>query len=185
MIWIFCFCMCFCNIFSWQKKSECIQQHCVALCYIWLFSPNSIGSFYANALWRLVFALCVRVDINLPQFFLLIFLYSKSCWSSMDIIHLHVPTWNLWDFPLFYHSAFLKKISARCVVRCLNEVFKYSFVCFVSLSYMLSVLFLLFMFVCCAASVIGHLAVDPTCCTQELCLLTRIHCNLLPWCVCT
>jgi len=169
------------------KKCECIQQQCAALCYNWFFSPNSIGCFYANTLQRLVYALCVRVDINLPKFFLLMFFfYSKSCWSSMDIFHLYVLTWNLWDFPLFYRSAFLKNcLSARCVIRCPSEVFKYSFVCFVFLSYVSSILFLLFVFVCCTASVIGHLAVDTACCTQELCLLTRIHYNLLPWCVCT
>jgi len=29
----------------------------------------------------------------------------------MDIIRLHVPTWNLLDLPLFYRSAFFKKLS--------------------------------------------------------------------------
>jgi hypothetical protein len=62
-------------ISSADQKKKWIQQQCVALCYNWNFSPNSIGCFYANALWRLVYALCVKVDINLPQFLLLMFFF--------------------------------------------------------------------------------------------------------------
>jgi hypothetical protein len=67
----------------------------------------------------------------------------------------------------------------------LGVLMKYSFVCLVFLSYMSSVLFLLFVFVCCSAYVIGLLPVDSACCTQELCLMTRINYNLFPWCVST
>jgi hypothetical protein len=55
-------------------------------------------------------------NINLMQFFVInVFLGSKSCPSTLDIIGLRVPTRNLRDFPLFHVSSSYKNCpTARC-----------------------------------------------------------------------
>jgi hypothetical protein len=89
------------------KKLERIQRKFAALCYNRFLSPDTNGYSYANALQ--VLNLCTLHDRRhqLDAIFVInVFLGSKSCPSTMDIIiGFRVPTRNLRDFPLFHVSS--------------------------------------------------------------------------------
>jgi hypothetical protein len=80
-------------------------------------SPDINGYSYANALKVLNLRTLHDRRHQLDAIFVInVFLDSKSCPSTMDIIGLRVPTRKLRDFPLFHvSSSFTICPSGRCV----------------------------------------------------------------------
>jgi hypothetical protein len=98
------------------KKLERIQRKFVALCYNRFLSRDSNGYSYVNALQVLNLRTLHERRHQLDAIFVInVFVGSKSCPSTMDIIGLRVPTRNLRDFPLFHVSSSYKNCpSSRC-----------------------------------------------------------------------
>jgi hypothetical protein len=62
-----------------------------------------------------IYALCVTEDINWRNFVKNVFIFSKPCPSSLDIISLRGPIRIIWDVPLFHVSPSFKNCpTARC-----------------------------------------------------------------------
>jgi hypothetical protein len=98
------------------KKLERIQRKFVALCYNRFLSRGSNGYSYANALQVLNLRTLHDRRHQLDATFVTnVFLGSKSCPSTIDIIGLRVPTRNLRDIPLFHvSSSYTNCPSGRC-----------------------------------------------------------------------
>ena len=78
----------------------------------------------------------MRVDINLPQFLLLMFFILNPV-DLPWILFVFMYQLGTSETFLCFTIVHLKKncLSARCVIRCPNEVFKYSFVFCISFIY--------------------------------------------------
>jgi hypothetical protein len=81
----------------------------------------------------------VRVDINLPQFLLLMFFILNPV-DLPWILFVFMYQLGTSETFLCFTVVHLKKIVyARCVIRCPNEVFKYSFVFCISFIYVVRI----------------------------------------------
>jgi hypothetical protein len=98
------------------NKLQRIQKKFVALCYNRFISPDSNGYSYANALQVLNLRNLHERRHQLDAIFAInVFLGSKPCPSTMDIIGLRIPTRNLRDFSLFHvSSSYTNCPSGRC-----------------------------------------------------------------------
>ena len=97
------------------KNLESIQRKFVALCYNRFLFPDSNGYSYANALQVLNSRSLHERRHQHDAIFVIVFLGSKACPSTMDVICLRVPTRNLRDFSLFHVSSSYKNCPfGRC-----------------------------------------------------------------------
>jgi hypothetical protein len=97
------------------KKLEHIQRKIAVVCYNRLLSADSNGYGYANVCQVLNLHTLHERRHQLDAIFVNVFLGSKSCPSTMDIIGLEVPTWKLREFSLFHVCLSYKNCpSTRC-----------------------------------------------------------------------
>jgi hypothetical protein len=97
------------------KNLERIQRKFLALCYNRFLSRDSNSYSYANALHVLnLRTLHERRHQRDAIFVMNVFLGSKSCPSTMDIIGLRVSARNFQDFHLFHVSSYKNSPSGRC-----------------------------------------------------------------------
>jgi hypothetical protein len=97
-------------------KLERIQRKFVALCHNRFRSADSNGCSYANVLHVLNLRALHDGRHQLDELLVInVFLDSRSCPSTVDIIGLRVPTRNLRELPLFHVSPSSQNCpSARC-----------------------------------------------------------------------
>ena len=96
------------------KKRETIQSTFLDMCNNRFFpGSNDYTSCNATLYYCLIYALCIREDINLTQFFICVLEGDSK--SSIDIIGLRVPTRKLRDFPSFQVCLFFKFLQATRV----------------------------------------------------------------------